>query len=153
MNIINIETFNVIGISIRTTNESNQSAIDIPELWNKFFSENIMEKIPNKIDNTVYCVYTDYEKDHTKPYTTILGCKVKSLDKIPTYFTGVAIQKGKYDVFNVKGKLSDGVTVFKKWLEIWNVDIRRTYTTDFEVYGEKANDPDNGEMDIFVAVK
>ena len=43
------QKFNVIGISMRTTNEEGQSGKDIPALWNKFFSEAVGEKIPNKI--------------------------------------------------------------------------------------------------------
>ena len=83
MGIQKIKSFSVVGISIRTTNENGQATKDIPALWGKFMSEGIIEKIPNKIDNTVYCIYTDYEKDHTKPYTTILGCKVSTLNNIP----------------------------------------------------------------------
>ena len=88
MSIQKIKSFSVIGISIRTTNENGQSSKDIPALWGKFMHEGILEKIPNKIDNTVYCIYTDYEKDHTKPYTTILGCKVENLSNIPYAMIG-----------------------------------------------------------------
>ena len=42
----NIESFHIIGITIRTNNENEQAAKDIPELWGKFYSENILEKIP-----------------------------------------------------------------------------------------------------------
>ena len=31
--------------------------------------------------------------------------------------------------------------------------MKRDYTADFEVYGEKAQNPENAEVDIFVAVK
>ena len=78
-----IQQFSVIGISVRTTNENGQASQDIPALWNKFMTEGIPEQIPNKIENSIYCIYTDYEKDHTKPYTTILGCKVENLQNIP----------------------------------------------------------------------
>lgn len=153
MKIIKVESFFIVGVSVRTTNENQQAANDIPKLWGRFFAENIMEKIPNKIDRTIYCVYTGYEKDHTKPYTTVLGCKVENLDNVPDGFVGIVIQKGSYHTFTASGKLSDGITVFKKWVEIWNTNLKRTFTTDFEVYGEKANDPDNAEMDIFVAIE
>jgi predicted transcriptional regulator YdeE len=68
---------------LRTTNENNQAAQDIPVLWEKLMNEGIVNAIPNKIDTTIYSLYTDYEKDHTKPYTTILGCKVENIDHIP----------------------------------------------------------------------
>jgi predicted transcriptional regulator YdeE len=62
-----LESFKVIGISVRTTNENRQATKDIPFLWKKFFEENISSKIPNKLSDDLYCVYTHYEKDHTKP--------------------------------------------------------------------------------------
>jgi len=147
-----IQQFSVVGISIRTTNENGQSANDIPALWNKFMSEGIMEKIPGKIDATIYCLYTDYEKDHTKPYTTILGCKVENLDNIPHGMVGKTIGEGKYSKQLAKGNILQGM-VFNEWKKIWTSDLQRTFTIDFEVYGEKAQNPQNAEVDIFIAVK
>lgn len=147
-----IEQFSVIGISIRTSNENEQAGQDIPALWNKFLTENIAEKIPNKTDNNVYCIYTDYEKDYTKPYTTILGCKVNSLDTIPNEMTGKTIDEGNYVRHIAKGSILQGI-VFNEWTKIWNSDLARTYTADFEVYGEKAQNPDNAEVDIYVSVR
>jgi predicted transcriptional regulator YdeE len=60
---VKIEPFNLIGISIRTTNEDGQAAQEIAELWGKFINENILSAIPNKVDNLVYSLYTDYEGD------------------------------------------------------------------------------------------
>jgi predicted transcriptional regulator YdeE len=151
MELITIEEFFIIGLSIRTTNENNQSATDIPALWNKFMTENTIENIPNKIDNAIYSVYTEYEKDYTKPYTTILGCKVSSLDNIPTGMTGKTIAKETYKQFTAKGNLADGI-VIQKWIEIWNTDLNRKYTADFEIYGEKASNPENAEVPIFIAI-
>ena len=148
---IMIESFFIIGISIRTTNENQQSANDIPKLWNKFLSENILDQIPNKIDNTIYCVYTDYEKDHTKPYTTVLGCKVENLSTVPKGLIGKVIDKRYYEVFTAKGNLAEGV-VFQEWVKIWSAPIPRVYTADFEVYGEKAQNPKSAEIDIFIAI-
>lgn len=147
-----IEQFSVIGISIRTTNENGQSSQDIPALWNKFLTENIAEKIPNKTDNTVYCIYTDYEKDYTKPYTTILGCKVNNLDTIPNEMTGKTFDKANYVKHIAKGSILQGM-VFNEWTKIWNSDLDRAYTADFEVYGEKAQNPENSEVDIYVSVR
>ncbi len=152
MNTQQTDAFNIIGIAIRTTNENGQSAKDIPVLWSKFMSGGVMEKIPNKINNTLYCVYTAYEKDHTKPYTTILGCRVAHLDQIPNEMTGIKIEAGNYICYPVNGNLLKGA-VFEAWVNIWNMPIERMYTADFEVYGEKAQNPANGEMEIFIAVK
>lgn len=147
-----IQKFNVIGISIRTTNEDGQSGKDIPALWNKFMTEEIQGKIPNKVSGDIFCIYTDYEKDHTKPYTTILGCKVESLDNIPEDMVGKTIESAAYEELIAKGNLSEGI-VYNKWLEIWNLDLNRSFTADFEVYGSKTQNPENAEVDIYIALR
>lgn len=147
-----LQKFNIIGISVRTTNENGQAAKDIPALWHRFMTEGIANLIPNKIDETLYCMYTDYEKDHTKPYTTILGCKVSALETIPEGMVAKTIAAGNYSTHIAAGNLQQGI-VFEAWTRIWNADLDRTYTTDFEVYGAKAQDPENAEVEIFIAVK
>src|SRR5688572_27609795 len=136
----NIEQFNVVGISIRTTNENGQAMRDIPALWNRFVAEKIVTGIPNKTDDDIYCIYTDYELDHTKPYTTILGCKVSSLDDIPAGMTGKTIEKSTYSRHTAKGNLMQG-SVITEWVRIWSAGLPRAFTADFEVYGEKAKNP------------
>lgn len=152
MNNVQIEPFKVIGISVRTTNENNQAATDIPELWNNFISKNVLESIPNKINNTIYSIYTEYESDHTKPYTTLLGCKVTDLNTIPDGMMGKSFEGGKYLKLSTKGDLMNDL-VINKWLEIWQMDLERRYTADFEVFGEKAQNPADAEVDILIAIK
>jgi len=152
MHITSVALFYIIGIATITSNEYGKSASDIPQLWQRFFSENIIDIIPDKVDNSVYCVYADYERDHTKPYTTILGCRVNSLETVPAGLTATLIEGGPYRLFTAEGKIADGI-VFSEWTKIWNTDISRVYTADFEVYGEKALDPDDAAIDIFIAVK
>lgn len=147
-----IQQFNIIGIAVRTTNENGQSGQDIPALWGKFMSEGILQAIPNKIDPTLYCIYTDYEKDHTKPYTTILGCRVENLDNIPEGMLGKTFEEATYIKRTAKGNILQGM-VFNEWTKIWNSDLNRSFTVDFEVYGEKAQNPENAEVDIFIAVQ
>jgi predicted transcriptional regulator YdeE len=148
---INLHSFYIIGISIKTTNANNQAATDIPSLWQKFMTENIAANIPNKIDNTVYSVYCRYESDYTAPYTTLLGCKVSSIENIPDGFDYIEIAGGNYEQFEAKGNLMEGV-VYKKWVDIWNTDLPRAYTTDFEIYDEKSADPSKAMVDIFIAL-
>lgn len=152
MHNMKVEPFKVIGIAVRTTNENNQAAEDIPLLWEKMIKEGILNAIPNKIDNTIYSIYTDYEKDHTKPYTTILGCKVENLDHIPEGMVGKSFEGGNYVKFTAKGNLAENL-VINEWYKIWNMDLGRIFTTDFEMYGEKAENPSDAEVDILIAVE
>lgn len=143
--------FKVIGISVRTTNQNGKSAQDIPALWAKFMGEGTLEKIPNRLSDDLYCVYTDYERDHTRPYTTILGCRVSTLESVPEGMVGKTIPAGDYVRYLSKGNLREGA-VIGTWHEIWGSDLPRKYTADFEIYGKRAQRPENAEVDIFVAI-
>ena len=146
------KSFSIIGISVRTTNENGKSGKDILELWTRFISEDISKQILNKVNDTIYCVYTDYEKDHTKPYTAILACEVSNLNFIPNGMIGRRIGEGKYEKHIAKGNVTMGA-VFDEWLKIWALPISRAYTVDFEVYDVRAQNPEDAEVDIFIATK
>ena len=145
--IIEQEGFYIVGISVRTSNQNGQSKKDIDELWFKFMDDNLIKHIPDRASNDVYCVYTDYETDHTGKYTAVLGCKVNSLININNSFTAVAISAGKYQVYSLKNKLSEVISA--AWQQIWESDINRKYTADFDLYCSGANE--NG-MKISLAI-
>lgn len=147
-----VARFYIAGIAVRTTNENGQATRDIPALWSRFFSDQVMAAIKDRMSDALYCVYTDYEGDFTKPYTTILGCRVKDLTQIPAGLTGKCIEGGTYTTFVAKGKLAEQI-VYKEWSAIWNSDLPRSYVSDFEIYGEKANDPDAAEVPIFIGLR
>lgn len=149
---VKIEPFKLIGIFVRTTNENGQAAEEIAQLWGKFMSENILNKIPNKVDNSVYSLYTDYQSDHTKPYTAILGCKVENLSVVPDGMVGKSFDGGNYIKITAKGDLTKGLIV-NEWSKIWEMDLERIFTADFEVFGEKAQNPEDAEVDFLIAVK
>ncbi len=149
---VTIEPFNVIGIKVRTSNANGQSAQDIGQLWGKFMSEGILQQIPNRIDDSVFSIYTNYQSDHTEPYDTILGCKVNSLENIPEGMVGQSFDGGTYGKFISKGDLTKGV-VFGTWSEIWESDLDRVFTADFELYGTRAQNPSDAEVDVLVAIK
>ena len=151
MQTVKITPFKVIGIAVRTTNENGQSAKDIGALWQRFMSEGIAEKIPNKVDSEVFSIYTNYQGDHTQPYDTILGCKVNTLEEIPDGMVGQTFGGGTYAKFISKGDLTQGA-VYGIWTEIWNKDLNRVFTADFEIYGEKAQNPTDAEVEILVAI-
>lgn len=149
---MHLETKKVIGIWVRTTNHEQQGLQDIQALWGRFMSEAIAAKIPNKISDTIYSIYTEYEGDYTKPYTTVLACEVSTLDQIPEGMKGLELASGSYEKYTAKGDLNAGV-IGAKWMEIWKSDLERTYLTDFEVYDDRAQNPASVEVDIFVGIK
>ncbi len=145
--------FKVIGISVRTTNANNQSQQDLGKLWGQFFAENIIAKIPNKISNHILTIYTDYKSDFTDEYTTIIGVPVSTLDEIPDGLIGCEFEAGKFQKFVAKGEIPGAVA--NTWIEIWQRDkeLNRKYSYDFEVYGDKSNNGDKSEVEIFIAIE
>lgn len=148
---VKIEPFKIVGIAVRTSNVDGRAAKDIPALWDRFLSEGIVDKIPNKTDGTIYSLYTDYEGDHMHPYTTILGCRVNEIANLPDGMTSRTFEGGDYVKSTVRGDLQKNLIV-DEWMRIWNSDLNRNYIADFEMYGEKAMNPSDAEVDVFVGV-
>ncbi|MEL6537562.1 MAG: GyrI-like domain-containing protein [Bacteroidota bacterium] len=151
MQTVEIKPFQVVGISVRTTNANGQSAQDIGALWQRFLTEGIHQKLTNKTDHEILCIYTNYEGDHTLPYDTFLGCRVSSLEDVPEGLEGRAFEGGAYTKVEAKGNLNEGV-VYDAWVDIWSRDMNRAFTADFEVYGEKAQNREDAEVEIFVGI-
>ncbi|GAB3342066.1 GyrI-like domain-containing protein [Marivirga atlantica] len=149
---VKIDPFQIIGISVRTTNKNDLASEQIAALWGEFLEKNLITQIPNKVDDTIYSLYTEYEGDYTQPYTAILGCKVHSLDNIPEGMLGKSFSGGDYVKTTAKGDLMNGLIV-NHWNSIFEMNLDRKYTADFEVFGEKAQDKNNAEVDFYVAVK
>lgn len=148
---ITLDEFYITGIAVRTTNEGGQSQKDIGALWQRFFSNNITEQIADKQSDAVYCVYTDYESGANGAYTTILGCSVAALKSMPENFVSKTIPKTTYQLYKSTGKLPE--SVLATWMHIWQAPINRTYSADFDVYGEKSQDPDNAEIKTYLSVQ
>lgn len=152
-NMENLDSFKIIGISVETTNQNEKSVEDLGKLWERFYTENIQSKIPNKNGDEIYSIYTDYETDYTGKYTSIIGLKVNSLDQIPDGLIGRTFNGGKYQKFVAKGQMPNAV--IEAWQEIWAKDseLNRRYTSDFEVYGKKSQNGKNSEVEIYIATE
>lgn len=137
-----------IGIPIRTSNALFLQ--EAPALWDKFYKENVSEKIPNRLNQNLIALYTDYESDYTKPYTYLLGCLVSSLDKIPDGMRGIEIPASPYTVFDVKGEFPE--SMMDAWKNIWSSSMKRSYTIDYEVYPSNFNPQGKPEIKIYIAL-
>lgn len=148
-----MNTLKIIGISIQTSNNNHQEIEDLGKLWHQFFTDSIIEKIPNKINANIYSIYTDYESDFKGKYTTIIGCEVSSLDEIPEGMVGREFQPQTFKKYVAKGELHEAVA--KTWNDIWNDDanLNRTYIYDYELYTEKAQNPADAEIEIYIGVR
>ena len=143
----------IIGISVRTTNQNGQAMQDIGNLWQRFFSEQLLAKIPNKVSDAIYSIYTNYQKDYTEPYTCIIGVEVTTLSTIPDGLEGREFPEQTFEKFVAKGAMPQAVGAM--WQHIWDNDatLNRTYIYDYECYTEKSQQGDTSEVDIFIGVR
>ncbi len=148
-----MKALKIIGIATQTSNNDGQAIEDLGKLWAQFFGDNIIVKIPNAISSNIYSVYTDYESDFRGKYTTIIGLEVSTLDEIPEGMIGREFQPQIFKKYIAKGELHEAVG--KTWAEIWNDDeiLNRTYIYDYELYTEKAQNPADAEIEIYIGVK
>lgn len=152
-NQVNLKPFCLVGISIRTKNAANQAAKDLGELWQKFYSESIPEKVEESISDEVFSVYTEYESDYRGEYTAFIGLKVASLENIPHGLKGLEIKGGAFLEMNITGDPAQSIPL--AWVDIWAREdsLDRRYTADFEVYGAQSQQGKDSIVKIFLAVR
>ncbi|PCI78289.1 AraC family transcriptional regulator [Candidatus Aerophobetes bacterium] len=134
--ILALQPKKIVGLEIRTTNENNQSAKDIGDLWTRFYQEGTHEKISNKVSQTVYAIYTKYESDHTKPFSFIIGCEVKEKpSNLPEGCSFCETKNSSYAHLPLEGNFPE--SLFTTWKNVWCANnFDRAFTTDIEAYDE-----------------
>lgn len=148
--IVELEEKAITGIRIKTTNQDGKAMQDIGITWQKLFANGIYDKIPNKVNGKTIGLYTEYEGDYTKPYTFIAGAEVNKEVKSGEEIESIIIPKGKYAKFVITGDVQNSVG--QAWQEIWNIDLKRKYTCDFEEYQNNSKDMQKQEIHIYIAL-
>lgn len=138
-----------IGLELRTNNE--ECSLTMPAHKDRFFREDVLSKIPNKLNADLLALYTDYEGDFTLPYSWILGCEVSSLDEVPNGLVGKVIPESKYAVFTTQGGFPQGL--ISAWQDVWKSGLPRSYTSDFEVYCSGFDPQKNPEVKVYIAIE
>ena len=152
MNKIEKNEMQIIGLELesKTINLNGKSGIDISKLWEQFEKEQIYSKIPNKVNNEIVAVYFDYDGDYNEPFSYLIGCEVTDGTDAPQGLKKITIPKENYRKFIAKGKMPD--CIGEAWYKIWDTKLDRAYTFDFEIYGEKSQDWENAEVEVFIGV-
>ena len=151
--------FSVIGIQVRTSNAKEVTGEGaIPKQWDKFFKEGIADKIPNKVDSTIYAVYTNYASDHNGEYDFIIGMKVSSVSDVPPGMVAKKIPSGRFAVItSAQGPVTQVVP--EAWQQVWSLEDNkqlggaRAYKADFELYDQRSQNPQDSQVDLYVGLK
>lgn len=156
--IIDHDGFTVVGISARTSNAKEMTADGIiGKQWGRFMQEGVFGKIPSKADSSIVAVYTDYASDHDGEYTYLLGARVTSDVEVPEAMVAKKIPPGRFAVFTSEKGPAPKV-VPELWMRINSLPKTaaggsRAYRADFEIYDERAMDPQNLQMDAYVGIQ
>src|SRR5262249_45530212 len=158
MNPAVIEGFTVVGIEARTDNAREMTGTGIiAKQWGRFVGENLLAQIPNRIDSAILAVYSDYESDEDGEYSFMIGARVTSAAAVPAGMVARSVPGGRYAVFTSERGAVEKVVV-ETWQKIWSATKaelggERAYSVDFEVDDERARDPKNTQVDIYVGIK
>ena len=137
----------IVGIELRTSNAEAMQTI--PPFWQKFYQENILQQIANKVSDNVFAVYTNFEnegKNNEGTYSLIIGAEVSEIQTLPENFVSTIIKPSKRAVFEVEKGHPEKVG--EKWQEIWQTtDLEKSYLSDYELYHS------SGEIEIYIGIK
>ncbi len=153
---LHVDSFTVAGIQTRTSNarETTTDAL-IPAMWARLMNENLLSRIPKRVDSRVIALYTDYESDKNGLYTYVLGAKVSSVKDLPPGMTWRTVESGTYAMFTAQGGPPPQMVV-DLWKRIWSLEkpgsLHRAYKTDFEVHYGPA-DPAKAQVDVYVGLE
>lgn len=151
-----LEEKKIAGIGCRTSNQLEASGKgSIPKLWSEFYSGQVGNSIPNKMNECIIGVYTNYETDVNGMYTMMIGSEVHTEREAPSNLVHATLPASKYAVFtSEKGHVADVVP--KAWAFVWEwfqqSNIERAYKGDFELYDERSVDPENAVVEIYISI-
>jgi len=150
--------FTVVGIEARTSNAKEMSPDGvIGKQWARFMQDNLATRIQNKADSSILALYSDYASDKDGEYTFLIGARVTSAKDVPAGMVVKEVPAGRYAIFTSNKGLVAKIVV-ETWQQIWAVPKSspggsRAYKTDFEVYDERAANPQDAQVDVHIGIK
>lgn len=152
MNTVTRPTFQVAGLTVRTTNKDNRAAQDIGGLWQQFFKTDLRQQLGTaRQGETIYVLYTNYESDYKGFYDVVVGYEVNALNSSLEGVQLYTIPQGHYRELDASGKTIE--TIPAAWNEIWQQDWPRTYEVDYEQYQFDDQKPMHADAKIYIGVK
>lgn len=157
---ITLPEIKLVGIKTRTNN-SNEMISEKAKIGStiaKYYNNNLVAKIPNRTKAGVtYCVYTEYENNEHGEYTYFVGEEIDSFDNIAPDLVTLTIPLNAYSKFEC-GPGEMPIVCINAWQKIWQMQDteiggKRNYVADFEIYDERAKDPKNTVLDIYIGIE
>ena len=139
-----LEEKTIVGLSAVTGNNDPQMGEIIGGLWKNFYQNGIYDSVRNKANEYAIGLYSDYSGD---TYSITVGNEVSAAEN-PDLVKKI-IPAGNYAKFSIQGNAVTAVA--NAWNEIWQMDLSRSYTADFEEYLN--SDMENSNINIYIALR
>lgn len=158
--LVNQSEIKLVGLSARTNNknEMNPQTAIIGKLATQFWMQGVANRIPDrKQPGVTLSVYTQYDSNEHGDYTYFIGEEVNSFEQVPAGLQTLTIPAARYQKFTTPKGIMPQV-VIHAWQQIWTMSAKdfegdRAYIADFEVYDQRAVDPTNTSLDIYIGIK
>lgn len=142
--IITLDEKIVVGVSATTSNDDPNMGNIITGLWEKLYQGGVNEAIKNKVNQYAIGLYSDYT---ATGYCVTAGNQVSKAEN--PALTVKTIPAGRYAKFSVHGHMERAVA--QAWSEIWQMDLPRSFTGDFEEY--LSDDFENCHIDLYISLR
>ncbi len=148
MHIVQQDTaIRIMGIELRTSND--EAMHTIPPHWQRFSTDDVLARIPGKLTDEVYAVYTHFENagvNNRGIYSLIIGAPVSSSQAVPPGMSHAVLPASACAVFTVPPNRFDQVGAV--WQEVWQRDdLPKAFVADCERYRA------NGEIEILIGLR
>lgn len=142
--IVNLKEKILVGLNDYTSNSDPKMGEIISGLWTNLYEGGVSQKIKNKSNEYSIGLYSDYTDEG---YEVTVGHEVFENENLDLALK--IIPAGKYAKFAIHGNMN--TVVYEAWNEIWNMDLKRTFTGDFEEYLN--SDCENADINIYIAIE
>ena len=156
---VSLPSFRLCGIKVRTsyTKELDAQTSLISLCVQTYFHGQLAQALSNRVrPGVTYSAYCEYQTDYKGEYTYFIGEEVDADQDIPHGFTELIVPGQTYVRYTTdKGPMP--TVVHNAWRTIWKespADLggARAYHVDFEVYDERAENPQATILDVYVGV-
>lgn len=153
--------FTLQGVSVRTNNaqEMNPETAEIGGLVARYYEEQVAHSLAHRVSPGItYVVYTHFDSDEHGDYTCFIGeavdpLKAQASEDLDT----LRIAASTYAKLTV-GPGQMPAMVIAAWQRIWamspaDLGGKRTYRADFEVHDQRAHNPQEAVIDIYLGIE
>jgi predicted transcriptional regulator YdeE len=157
---LKLDAMTIVGLGMRTNSEGlTRENSSIIALMNKYRDRKVAEHIKNRSHPGVtFAIYTEYEDNFVGSCNYIIGEVVDSLgEQDLEQLQAITIPASCYLRFTTEsGSLPD--VVIAAWEKITSfseqeMQHRRKYLADFEVYDNRAANVNDAQVDIYIGVE